>query len=40
MTHTMAPDSATSQCFINLVDNRSLDYCSPGPVASYCEVSQ
>ena len=36
MARTMAPDSATSQFFINLVDNRSLDYRGPGPGAGYC----
>lgn len=36
MARTMNPDSATSQFFINLVDNRSLDYSGPGPGAGYC----
>lgn len=36
MARTMHPDSATSQFFINLVDNRSLDYRGPGPGAGYC----
>jgi peptidyl-prolyl cis-trans isomerase B (cyclophilin B) len=36
MARTMAPDSATSQFFINLVDNRSLDFRGPGPGAGYC----
>lgn len=36
MARTMQPDSATSQFFINLVDNRSLDYRGPGPGAGYC----
>ncbi len=36
MARTMDPDSATSQFFINLVDNRSLDYRGPGPGAGYC----
>ncbi len=29
-------DNATSQFFINLVDNRSLDYRGPGAGAGYC----
>ena len=36
MARTPHPDSATSQFFINLVDNRSLDYRGPGPAAGYC----
>ncbi len=36
MARTMAPDSATSQFFINLVDNASLDFRGPGPGAGYC----
>lgn len=36
MARTSDPDSATSQFFINLVDNRSLDYSGPGPRAGYC----
>jgi len=36
MARTMHPDSATSQFFINLVDNRSLDFRGPGPGAGYC----
>lgn len=36
MARTMHPDSATSQFFINLVDNKSLDYRGPGPGAGYC----
>lgn len=36
MARTPHPDSATSQFFINLVDNRSLDYRGPGPGAGYC----
>lgn len=36
MARTMAPDSATCQFFINLVDNTSLDYRGPGPGAGYC----
>ena len=31
MARTSDPDSATSQFFINLVDNKSLDYSGPGP---------
>ncbi|MCX7774703.1 MAG: peptidylprolyl isomerase [Spirochaetaceae bacterium] len=36
MARTMVPDSATSQFFINLVDNKALDYRGPGPGAGYC----
>lgn len=36
MARTPHPDSATSQFFINLADNRSLDYRGPGPGAGYC----
>ncbi len=37
MARTSAPDSATSQFFINLVDNRSLDYRGGGASgAGYC----
>jgi len=37
MARTMDPDSATCQFFINLSDNRSLDYAGPGPRgAGYC----
>lgn len=36
MARTSVPDSATSQFFINLVDNKSLDYRSPGAGAGYC----
>jgi peptidyl-prolyl cis-trans isomerase B (cyclophilin B) len=36
MARTPHPDSATSQFFINFVDNRSLDYRGPGPGAGYC----
>jgi peptidyl-prolyl cis-trans isomerase B (cyclophilin B) len=36
MARTSDPDSATSQFYINLSDNRSLDYAGPGPRAGYC----
>ncbi len=36
MARTPHPDSATSQFFINFVDNKSLDYRGPGPGAGYC----
>ena len=36
MARTPHPDSATSQFFINFVDNRSLNYTSPGQGAGYC----
>lgn len=36
MARTSVPDSATSQFFINLVDNKNLDYRGPGPGAGYC----
>lgn len=36
MARTPHPDSATSQFFINFVDNRSLNYTGPGPGAGYC----
>jgi len=36
MARTSVPDSATSQFFINLVDNKSLDYRGPGAGAGYC----
>ncbi|MEN6476975.1 MAG: peptidylprolyl isomerase [Rectinema sp.] len=36
MARTMDPDSATSQFFVNLVKNASLDYVGPGPGAGYC----
>ncbi len=36
MARTPHPDSATSQFFINLVDNHSLDFRGPGPAAGYC----
>jgi len=36
MARTSNPDSATSQFFINFVDNKSLDYRGPGPGAGYC----
>lgn len=37
MARTMDPDSATSQFYINLSDNRSLDYSGGGPRgAGYC----
>lgn len=36
MARTPHPDSATSQFFINLIDNKSLDYRSPGAGAGYC----
>lgn len=37
MARTMDPDSATCQFFINLSDNRSLDYSGPGQRgAGYC----
>lgn len=35
MARTSDPDSATSQFFINLADNKSLDYRGPGPGAGY-----
>jgi peptidyl-prolyl cis-trans isomerase B (cyclophilin B) len=36
MARTPHPDSATSQFFINFVDNRSLNYSGPGQGAGYC----
>ncbi len=36
MARTSAPDSATSQFFINLVDNPGLDCTGTGPKAGYC----
>jgi len=36
MARTSNPDSATSQFFINFVDNKSLDYRGSGPGAGYC----
>ena len=36
MARTPHPDSATSQFFINFIDNKSLDYRGPGPGAGYC----
>jgi cyclophilin family peptidyl-prolyl cis-trans isomerase len=36
MARTSDPDSATSQFYINLSDNKSLDYSGPGPRAGYC----
>ena len=36
MARTPHPDSATSQFFINFVDNKSLDYRGPGAGAGYC----
>jgi peptidyl-prolyl cis-trans isomerase B (cyclophilin B) len=36
MARTSDPDSATSQFYINLSDNGSLDYSGPGPRAGYC----
>jgi peptidyl-prolyl cis-trans isomerase B (cyclophilin B) len=37
MARTMDPDSATCQFYINLSDNRSLDYTGGGPRgAGYC----
>jgi peptidyl-prolyl cis-trans isomerase B (cyclophilin B) len=36
MARTSDPDSATSQFYINLSDNKSLDYAGPGPRAGYC----
>lgn len=36
MARTPHPDSATSQFFINLVDNPSLNYRGPGSGAGYC----
>jgi peptidyl-prolyl cis-trans isomerase B (cyclophilin B) len=37
MARTSDPDSATSQFYINLADNRSLNYSSPDPRgAGYC----
>ncbi len=36
MARTSDPNSATSQFFINFVDNKSLDYRGPGPGAGYC----
>jgi len=36
MARTPHPDSATSQFFINFVDNKSLDYRGPGVGAGYC----
>ncbi|MGB4585927.1 MAG: peptidylprolyl isomerase [Rectinemataceae bacterium] len=36
MARTSNPDSATSQFFINFVDNKSLDYRGPGSGAGYC----
>jgi peptidyl-prolyl cis-trans isomerase B (cyclophilin B) len=36
MARTPDPDSATSQFFINFVDNKSLNYTGPGQGAGYC----
>ena len=36
MARTMDPDSATSQFFVNLVDNPSLDFRGPRSGAGYC----
>jgi peptidyl-prolyl cis-trans isomerase B (cyclophilin B) len=36
MARTPHPDSATSQFFINFMDNRSLNYTGPGQGAGYC----
>ncbi len=40
MARTPNPDSATSQFFINFVNNTSLDYRGPGPGAGYCVFAQ
>lgn len=41
MARTQEPDSATSQFYINLVDNQSLDYTGPGPATiGYCVFGQ
>lgn len=40
MARTPHPDSATSQFFINLVDNHSLDYRGASPAAGYCVFAQ
>lgn len=40
MARTSSPDSATSQFFINFVNNTSLDYRGPGPGAGYCVFAQ
>lgn len=40
MARTPNPDSATSQFFVNFVNNTSLDYRGPGPGAGYCVFAQ